>query len=80
VYTGKYQGFVALDVNEQSKIKRFACGAFEELFCNGKSILKAKSPADIVLTTDKHSLKINVVGTKKENEVWISVTAETAYM
>lgn len=80
VYTGKYQGFVALDVNEQSKIKRFACGAFEELFRNGKSILKVKSPADIVLTTDKHSLKINVVGTKKENEVWISVTAETAYM
>lgn len=70
VYTGKYQGFIALDANEQGEIKRFACGAFDELFCNGKSVLKIKSPADIVLINDKQGLKIKVVGSKEQNEVF----------
>lgn len=69
VYTGKYQGAVALDVDEEVQIKRFACGAFDELFCNGKSILKIKSPSDIVLTTDKQGVKINIVGSQKKNKV-----------
>lgn len=69
VYTGKYQGMVALDVDEQGKVKRLACGAFDELFRNGKSILKIKSPADIVLTTDKQGMKITVIGSQKKNEI-----------
>lgn len=69
VYTGKYQGVVALDVDEQGKIKRFACGAFDELFCNGKSVLKIKSPADIVLSSDAQGAKITIVGSKKKNGV-----------
>ena len=69
VYTGKYQGAVALDVDEQGKIKRFACGAFDELFCNGKSVLKIKSPADIVLSSDAQGAKITIVGSKKKNGV-----------
>ena len=69
VYTGKYQGAVALDVDEQGKIKRFACGAFDELFRNGKSVLKIKSPADIVLTINEQNMTINIVGSEKENEI-----------
>lgn len=68
VYTGKYQGVVALDVDEQGKVKRFTCGAFDELFRNGKSVLKIKSPADIVLTSDAQGAKITIVGSKKRME------------
>lgn len=76
VYTGKYQGLVALDTDEQGNIKRFACGSFDELFRNGKSILKVKSPADIVLTTNNKGLKINVVGSKKKNKLINNLTSD----
>lgn len=69
VYTGKFQGFVALDVDEQGKVKRLACGSFDELFRNGQSILKIKSPADIVLTTDKQDTTVTIVGAKKKNKI-----------
>ena len=69
VYTGKYQGMVALDIDETGTIKRLACGAFDELFRDGKSILKIKSPADIVLVTDKQGLKMTVVGSEKKNKL-----------
>ena len=69
VDTGKYQGMVALDIDETGTIKRLACGAFDELFRDGKSILKIKSPADIVLVTDKQGLKMTVVGSEKKNKL-----------
>ena len=69
VYTGKYQGFVALGAGADNQIERFAAGMCSELLCDGEIVFNLKNPADLVMTRNKDGYIITVAGTESYNKL-----------
>lgn len=50
IFSGSYEGVLALKTGEDGRIEKLACGQCGPLFRDGKEILNLDNPADIVLT------------------------------
>lgn len=69
LFTGKYQGFVALKTDKDSHLSRFAAGMCSEVYCNGRPLFKLKNPADVLIVRDGDGFNITVVGSKSRNRL-----------
>lgn len=67
-YTGQFQGFFAIDVDEAGRIKRFS-GKCGEIYNNGRLVFKLEHPAEVLFNRDGNDIKITVVGTEENNKV-----------
>lgn len=73
LFTGTYQGYVAVRTDANNRLSGFAAGACGKVYCDGKLILKLKSPADIVLVRNKKEFSIIVSGIEQKNKLSCSL-------
>lgn len=61
VYTGKYNGYAAIQTNNKS-IQKFAATALQALSVNGKTIFALDKPADVFISKGKKGYEITIAG------------------
>lgn len=63
VYTGKYNGYAALQCNNKS-IFKLAATALQELSINGKIVFSLSKPADVLIEKNKKGYAITIAGSE----------------
>jgi hypothetical protein len=69
-FSGNYEGVFAIKTNQKGTIEKMVCGNFKSLKKNDETILEIKTPADILLTTEKGKTVITLKG--ENNEILIN--------